>query len=235
MKTIDHASNDSGAGILRQVMTRAGDTLIESRRLSRVSRLALAGLLCLLSLTWPAQAQTSCTDTDSCPTKVAQVRCPTPGTTLPGNDVTFAWCNANADYFLDIESIPGAHDIFYAFVPAQNFVHLINVPTNGATIYVMLWTSAKGGAWSNAPTVTYIAAGRPPPRLVATTLGTNGHFQFIISGVTPGNTNVVQTSTDLITWVPLLITNDPVNTEIMIDDATATNSPQRFYRDFEIR
>src|SRR2546421_1711186 len=28
--------------------------------------------------------------------------------------VTFEWCNANADYFLIVESVSGAHDIFFA-------------------------------------------------------------------------------------------------------------------------
>ena len=97
-------------------------------------------LLFLFSVAWPAQAQTPCPGSESCPSAFAQMVCPTPGTTLPGNDVTFTWCNANADYFLDIESIRGAHNIFYAFVPKQNFVHLLNLPTNGMTIYVTLWT-----------------------------------------------------------------------------------------------
>jgi hypothetical protein len=71
-----------------------------------------AGLLFLFSVAWPGRAQTPCPGSDTCPGPEAQMICPTPGTTLPGNDVTFTWCNANADYFLDIESIRGAHNIF---------------------------------------------------------------------------------------------------------------------------
>jgi hypothetical protein len=29
--------------------------------------------------------------------------------------VTFQWCNAGADYFLTVESVPGAHDVYNAF------------------------------------------------------------------------------------------------------------------------
>src|ERR1051326_7178633 len=118
-----------------------GKTCVARSAFSCFSRLAfLAGACLLFALAWPAQAQTPCPGSESCTGVVAQMVCPTPGTTLPGNDVPFTWCNANADYFLQMESIPGAHDIFFAFVPAQNFVHLINLPTNGATIYVTLWT-----------------------------------------------------------------------------------------------
>jgi hypothetical protein len=88
---------------------------------------------------------------------VAQMVSPVPGTTLPGNDVTFTWSNVNADYFLDIESVPGAHDIFYALVSKQNFVHLLNLPTNGQTIYVTLWTQIHG-QWQTPLQYTYTAA-----------------------------------------------------------------------------
>src|SRR5512147_490200 len=106
-------------------------------------------MLFLISLAWPAQGQTPCPGSDTCPGAEAQMVCPAPGTALPGNDVTFTWCNANADYFLDIESIPGAHDIFFAFVPKQNFVHLLNLPTNGQTISVTLWTQLHGQYLTN--------------------------------------------------------------------------------------
>lgn len=146
--------------------------------------------------------------------------CPTPGTTLPGNDVTFTWCNANADYFLQMESIPGAHDIFFAFVPAQNFVHLINLPTNGATIYVTLWTKLHG-EYQTPLDYTYTAAS-PPPRLAASLLGTNREVQFTLSGIIPGRTNVVQSSLDLSNWSSI-VTNVAISNSLQITDTAATN------------
>jgi hypothetical protein len=79
--------------------------------------------------------------------------------------VTFEWCNANADYFLVVESVSGAHDIFNAFAggvgPRAGVVSVTlgpacNVPTatspttqcipaNGETIHVTLST-LKGKA-----------------------------------------------------------------------------------------
>ena len=188
--------------------------------------------LFLFSLAWSAQAQTPCPGSDACTNSVAQMVCPTPGTRLPGNDVTFTWCNANADYFLQIESIPGAHDIFYALVSFQNFVHLINLPTNGGTIYVTLWTQVHG-QWQTPLQYTYAAAGPLPSTLMLPTLVANGPFQFTITGVTPGRTNVVQCSLDLSNWMSIS-TNVAVSNSLQVIDAAATNFNLRFYRTFEM-
>ena len=202
--------------------------------LSCVSRLALSvSLQFVFSLVWPAQAQTPCTGSDTCPGSVAQMVCPPPGTTLAGNDVTFTWCNANADYFLEIESVQGAHDIFYALVSFQNFVHLINLPTNGGTIYVTLWTQIHG-QWQTPLQCTYTAASFPALSLAAPMLGTNGQFQFTIRGVTPGRTNAVQSSLNLSNW-STISTNVAVSNSLRIIDPAATDFNLRFYRSFEVR
>jgi hypothetical protein len=209
-------------------------TIKHSGRLGFGSALRLLWLFGAVAI-WTAgsvQAQTSCPGSESCTGIVAQMVCPTPGTTLPGNDVTFTWCNAGADYFLQIESIPGAHDIFYALVSFQNFVHLINLPTNGVTVYVSLWTQVHG-TWQTPLQYSYTAAS-PPPNLVASGLGTNGQFQFTITGLLPGRTNVVQSSFDLTSWTPIS-TNVAITNSIRISDPQTTNFAQRFYRVLEIR
>ena len=65
-------------------------------------------------------------------------------------------------------------------------------------------------------------------------LGTNGQFQFTISGVTPGRTNVVQSSSNLSNWTALS-TNVAVSNSLQIIDPAATNFNLRFYRSFEVR
>jgi hypothetical protein len=108
----------------------------------------------------------------TCLTPLAEIVSPTPGSTLPAGAVTFEWCNASADYFLTIESVPGAHDIFFAFVNVTSITlgHTCNVPSPtsptiqcipdlGETIYVTLWTqTGSGKTFQAAPTVTYTAA-----------------------------------------------------------------------------
>jgi hypothetical protein len=124
-----------------------------------------------------AQAQTACPDS------VAQIISPVPGSTLPAGAVTFTWCNASGDYFLDIESVPGAHDIFFAFVVGVESVTLGPgcapapptgcIPPNGENIYVTLWTNTAQHGPSHyvpATTVTYTAA-QPPVLSVPTTWG----------------------------------------------------------------
>ena len=189
--------------------------------------------LFLFCFVWCTQAQTPCPGAVSCPGAVAQMVCPTPGTTLAGNDVTFTWCNANADYFLQIESAPGAHDIFYALVSAQNFVHLLNLPTNGAAIYVSLWTQVHG-QWQTPLQYSYMATNAFLPKLVAPMRGAKGEFQFIITGVTPGSTNLVQYSIDLINWT-IIATNVATGNSIQVTDAAATNFTRLFYRILERR
>lgn len=234
MKTIDRTTNDRGAGSLRQAMTHPGTAWIETRTLSSVSRLAFSvELLFLFSLAWPARAQTPCPGSESCTSVVAQMVCPVPGTTLPGNDVTFTWCNANADYFLDIESIPGAHNIFYALVSFQNFVHLLNLPTNGVTIYVTLWTQVHGN-WQTPLQYTYTATNSLRPSLVAPMFGTNRQFHFTIREVTPGTTNVVLTSINLTNWTSIS-TNVAVSDSLQVVDPAATNFQRRFYQAIEMR
>jgi hypothetical protein len=63
-----------------------------------------------------AQAQT-------CTTPEAQLTSPADGSTLVPDPVTglvtFTWCNASADYFVTIETFPGAHDLFFNFVGGE--------------------------------------------------------------------------------------------------------------------
>ena len=70
--------------------------------------------------------------------------------------MTFEWCNANADYFLTIESVVGAHDIFFAFAggagPGAGVISVTLgpacapapptgcIPARGETIHVTLYT-----------------------------------------------------------------------------------------------
>ncbi len=116
-----------------------------------------------------AEAQTIC------PGQVAQIISPTPGSTLPAGAVTFTWCHASGDYFLDIESVPGAHDIFFAFPVGVESVTLGPacaptppvgcIPPNGETIYVTLWTNLAQSGRKNyvaAPTLTFTAASSNP-------------------------------------------------------------------------
>lgn len=107
---------------------------------------------------------------------VARMISPQNGTTLPAGAVTFTWCNASADYFLAVESVAGAHDIFFAFAGGAGGGAGVNtltlgpgcapspptgcIPARGETIYVALYTLKLGNVLAPSPfQYTYTAAG----------------------------------------------------------------------------
>src|SRR6266567_7889797 len=147
-----------------------------------IRRICLAAVFALAVAA--AQAQTIC------PSPVAQIISPAPGSTLPTGAVTFSWCHANkGDYFLDIGSVPGAHEIFFAFLTVDSITlgPACNIPSatspqtgcivpNGETIYVTLWTNTAVSGGKNyvaAPTLTFTAASSNATPAVTTTAVAN--------------------------------------------------------------
>ena len=145
--------------------------------------------LTLCAATLAAFAATAAPAQTTCP--VAQLISPTPGSTLPAGAVTFEWCNANADYFLTVESIPGAHDIFFAFAggagPGAGVISITLgpacaptsptgcIPANGESIFVALWTLKHGTVVPPSPfNYTFTAAKTvPAPAATTTTVGSS--------------------------------------------------------------
>jgi hypothetical protein len=124
------------------------------------------------------RAQTTCPVDPVSGFAVAQMISPTNGSTLPAGAVTFEWCNANADYFLTVESVVGAHDIFFAFAggvgPGVGVTSVTLgpacapapptgcIPTGGETIYVTLYTLKHGQILPPSPFhYTYTATTQP--------------------------------------------------------------------------
>jgi hypothetical protein len=73
---------------------------------------------------------------------------PTPGSTLTSASTTFNWSAGSGgtiQYFLWIGSTPGGSDLVNQG-PFTGTSDTVNLPTNGATIYVRLWTEVNGGA-----------------------------------------------------------------------------------------
>jgi len=120
------------------------------------------------------QAQTDCPVDSMTGNAVSQMISPVNGSTLPSGAVTFQWCNANADNFLTVESVLGAHDIFFAFAggPGAGIESITLgpdcapaaptgcIPAHGETIHVTLWTLKHGVNLLPSPfQYTYTAAG----------------------------------------------------------------------------
>jgi len=70
----------------------------------------------------------------------------------------------------------------------------------------------------------------PPPLLTNPARLGNGSFQFTVTNLTLGTTNVIQASTNLVNWTNLY-TNVALTTGFLYIDSAASNfKPQRFYR-----
>ena len=122
-----------------------------------------------------APLQTTCAVDPATGNKVARMISPVNGATLPAGAVTFTWCNASADYFLTIESVLGAHDIFFAFAGGAGTGAGVNtltlgpgcaaapptgcIPPNGEKIFVTLYTLKQGNILAPSPfNYSYTAA-----------------------------------------------------------------------------
>src|SRR5262249_43012653 len=146
---------------------------------------------------------------------------------------TFSWSAGTSaqGYFLYVGTSAGANNIFGNTVSGQSAT-ISNIPTNGSTIYVRLWTLLSG-AWQyndytyRAATVTTTP---PPPTggsstpVVSPASGTalhgtsvafswspvtNAAEYFFYAGTTPGANNLYGQSTGLNRTAT--VTNLPVN------------------------
>lgn len=159
----------------------------------------------------------------------ATVTSPGNGATLPGASTSFAWtAGSGADeYFFYAGTSQGANNIYGNSTGLNRGVTLNNLPTNGSTVYIRLWTRF-GSSWQFSDT-TYRAATvsvgtvqtkatilTPAP---GTTIGRSATFQwapgagasefFFYAGTSPGSNNLYGRSANLNTIVSL--TNLPGN------------------------
>lgn len=80
-------------------------------------------------------------------TPVSQMTSPANGSTIRGGSATFKWSTGSGGNYLFISSRLGGNEMFSASVSGNNKT-VTNLPTNGQTIYVRLWTSVNG-SWQS--------------------------------------------------------------------------------------
>jgi hypothetical protein len=81
-------------------------------------------------------------------TAKATMTSPADGSTLPSSSVTFSWTAGSGvtQYWLFIGNTPGTYDIYNADMGTSRSRTVSNLPSDGRTIYVTLW-SLINGAW----------------------------------------------------------------------------------------
>ncbi|MGB7266477.1 MAG: hypothetical protein WBC92_13250 [Terracidiphilus sp.] len=78
----------------------------------------------------------------------AAITSPSPNSTLLSASTTFSWSagpTGTTAYYLWIGTTPGGYDLANEG-PFSGTTATVNLPTNGTTIYVRLWTFINGGA-----------------------------------------------------------------------------------------
>jgi hypothetical protein len=157
-----------------------------------------------------AQLYNDYTYTESTPS-TGVITSPTPGSTLTSASTTFNWSAANggtANYYLWIGTTPGGSDLANQG-PFTGTSAMVNLPTNGAAIYVRLWTFVNGGAMIYHNDYTYTEATpstgvitSPTPGSALTSASTTfnwsaasgGTIQYYLwVGSSPGGSDLVNT------------------------------------------
>jgi kumamolisin len=138
----------------------------------------------------------------------ATITGPTPGSTLTSASTTFTWSAGSAGttgYYLNVGTSPGGANLVN-IGPLSGTSTTVNLPTNGATIYVRLWTVLNGTTWLyNDYTYTEFtqsgaAITSPTPGSTLTSAsttftwsggsaGTTGYYLNV--GTSPGSANLV--------------------------------------------
>ena len=77
----------------------------------------------------------------------AAMSSPAAGSTLAGVSATFSWTKGTGglEYFLYAGTTAGANNIYAASTALNTTATVTNLPTNGSTVYVRLWTRFSAG------------------------------------------------------------------------------------------
>jgi len=160
----------------------------------------------------------------NCTTAAAMMSSPTPGNVLPGASVTFQWTAGMGvtQYWLYVGSTPGGAQYYNQSTGTTQQATVSNLPTNGNTIYVQLWSLINGIWQSNR--YSYTAATTQPATMTSppngsTLAGSSATFQWtagmgvtqywLYVGSTPGGAQYYNQSTG--TTQQATVSNLPTN------------------------
>jgi extracellular elastinolytic metalloproteinase len=103
----------------------------------------------------------------------AEMVSPTPGSTLPGSTVTFSWTTGSgvSQYYLYVGNSVGAFDIYAASQGSATSGTVPNLPTDGRTLYVRLWSFISSTGWQFRDYTYTAGVGATPAEMVSPTPG----------------------------------------------------------------
>lgn len=147
----------------------------------------------------------------------ASISSPSNGATLPGASVNFSWAGVSgaAEYFLYAGTSQGSNNITGRSTGTATSLSVTNLPTNGSTVYVRLWTrfaagwqyrdftyqaSASAVVTSTKAVITSPAPGSQLPGSSATftwSAASGASQYFLYVGTSQGSNNIIGASTGL--------------------------------------
>ena len=144
----------------------------------------------------------------------AAISSPANGSTLAGSSVTFNWSavSGGLEYFFYAGRTQGSNNITGRSIGTATSTTVTNLPTDGSTVYVRLWTRFSGGWQYRDYTYTAANQGQATNQKAAltspangATLGTSATFAwsagsgaleyFFYAGTVAGSNNIVGVST----------------------------------------
>jgi hypothetical protein len=154
------------------------------------------------------------------PSSPATISSPTPGTKLPGSSSAFSWntVSGGLEYFFYAGTSTGSNNIIGRSTGTATSTTVTNLPTNGSTVYVRLWTrfstgwqyrdytyvaatTTTGGGGGTTTAKASLTSPAPGSQLSSTTAtfswttGSGALEYFFYAGTFPGSNNIIGKST----------------------------------------
>ncbi|HEV2278241.1 MAG TPA: hypothetical protein VGS02_08695, partial [Acidobacteriaceae bacterium] len=200
--TVSTGNSGAGSGFTARIITSPDSDLAEDKTVTTTGSYSATAPL-TSSGAWVMQMATF-SAAPATPTPATMIS-PTPGSTLAGSSTTFTW-NAGSgvsSYYLWIGTTAGGNDLYQAAISGTSTT--TSLPTNGATIYVRLWSVINGGLQYNDYTYTEFNAVpatmiSPAPGSTLTgssttftwTAGSGASSYYLWIGITAGGNDLYQ-------------------------------------------
>ena len=153
--TVSTGNSGAGSGFTARIITSPDSDLAEDETVTSTGSYGATAPL-TSSGNWVMQMATfSAAPATPAP---ATMISPAPGSTLAGPSTTFTWTTGSgvSSYYLWIGTTAGGNDLYQAAISGTSTT--VTLPTNGATIYVRLWSVINGGLQYHDYTYTEFAS-----------------------------------------------------------------------------
>jgi transglutaminase-like putative cysteine protease len=129
---------------------------------------------------------------------------PPPGSMLPSSSVTFQWSGGTGapSYMLDAGSNLGAADYYGQYEGDSLSATVSGLPTDGSLVYVRFWWATATPGWQYAD-FTYTAFSQNTQPTFGCWVVGDGQLQATLSGLSSGETLVLEASSDLRSWTAI--------------------------------